>query len=111
MARSQAGEAAWRRQQALRCYALEPLRQALADRTQTGLVRQINERARLDVTPRMMSFYLSGYTRWPRAVFAEACRLAGKSEWDVLKRVDDESVLLQPLQPKRSARKRQTASA
>lgn len=107
LARSAAAEAVWRQAMVTRRYALAPIREALAreGRRLTWLRNQLDERVGIQISKGQFDSYVGGYARIPRNVLSAACWIAGAHERDVLARVPDEAVLIQPARRGKTARK------
>lgn len=102
LARSAAAEAVWRQAVVTRKYALAPLREALEreGRRPVWLRGQLEERVGIRLSRSTLSSYICGYARFPRNVLSAACWIAGAQERDVLARVPDEALLIQPVRRK-----------
>ena len=116
MARSAEAVELWRRQIAVRKYALAPLKAALTreGRTQTWLVEQLRTQTGIAVKWSRLNSYFNGYARIPQQMLAAVCRILSTREnpvWesDITTRVTDTAVLIQP--PRRQGERRKAASA
>lgn len=86
-----------------RKYALVPLKSALEreGRKQSWLRNQLHDRMGIELGQTRLSNYLNGYARVPQAVLSAMCWILSTkqhpiAETDVLDRVPDEALLIQP---------------